>query len=122
MHPFLATPKYDETLEFYRDVLGFMASDYIEDVTAFLRCENRYHHTVAIQKNKEYYVAHLCFMMKSSTTSCVVGPRRSTRTCRSPPTWSTTRRRPRSRSTCTTCATARVTAVRPAPGLHAGRA
>lgn len=65
VHPFLATPKYDETLEFYRDVLGFMASDYIEDVTAFLRCENRYHHTVAIQKNKEYYVAHLCFMMKS---------------------------------------------------------
>lgn len=65
VHPFLATPKFDETLAFYRDVLGFLASDYIEDVTAFLRCENRYHHSLAVQRNKEYYVAHLCFMMKS---------------------------------------------------------
>lgn len=65
VHPFLATPKYDETLTFYRDVLGFMASDYIEDMTAFLRCENRYHHSIAIQRNKDYYVAHLCFMMKN---------------------------------------------------------
>ncbi|KIR66296.1 MULTISPECIES: VOC family protein [Micromonospora] len=65
VHPFLATEKYEETLRFYTEVLGFLVSDYVGDVTAFLRSEDRYHHSLAIQRNKEFYVAHLCFMMKS---------------------------------------------------------
>jgi catechol 2,3-dioxygenase-like lactoylglutathione lyase family enzyme len=65
VHPFLATERYEETLRFYTEVLGFLPSDYIEDVTAFLRAEDRYHHSLAIQRNREYYVAHLCFRMKS---------------------------------------------------------
>jgi catechol 2,3-dioxygenase-like lactoylglutathione lyase family enzyme len=65
VHPFLATDRYDESLEFYTKVLGFLPSDYVGDVTVFLRGEDRYHHTLALQRNKEYYPAHLCFMMKS---------------------------------------------------------
>ncbi|GAA2880760.1 hypothetical protein GCM10010517_43440 [Streptosporangium fragile] len=65
VHPFIATDKYDECLEFYTKVLGFLPSDYVGDVTVFLRCEDRYHHSLALQRNKEHYVAHLCFMMKS---------------------------------------------------------
>jgi 2,3-dihydroxy-p-cumate/2,3-dihydroxybenzoate 3,4-dioxygenase len=65
VHPFLATDKYDESLEFYTTVLGFQPSDYVGDVTVFLRGEDRYHHSLALQRNKEFYVAHLCFMMKS---------------------------------------------------------
>ncbi|WP_328348058.1 MULTISPECIES: VOC family protein [Micromonospora] len=65
VHPFLATDKYDETLAFYTKVLGFQESDHVGDVTVFLRSEDRYHHSLAIQRNNEFYVAHLCFMMKS---------------------------------------------------------
>ncbi|MEH1015928.1 VOC family protein [Micromonospora sp. CPCC 206060] len=65
VHPFLATNKYDETVEFYTKVLGFLPSDYVGDVTVFLRGEDRYHHSLALQRNEEHYVAHLCFMMKS---------------------------------------------------------
>ncbi|WP_432897302.1 VOC family protein [Micromonospora matsumotoense] len=65
VHPFLATDKYDETLAFYTTVLGFQESDHVGDVTVFLRSEDRYHHSLAIQRNNEFYVAHLCFMMKS---------------------------------------------------------
>lgn len=65
VHPFLATTKYEEMLEFYMQVLGFMASDHIVGSATFLRCEDRYHHSLAIQKNDEHYVAHLCFAMKS---------------------------------------------------------
>ncbi|GAA2998463.1 VOC family protein [Streptosporangium longisporum] len=65
VHPFIATDKYDECLAFYTGVLGFQSSDHVGDVTVFLRAEDRYHHSLALQRNEEYYVAHLCFMMKS---------------------------------------------------------
>ncbi|MFB4320000.1 Dabb family protein [Actinomadura sp. 21ATH] len=65
VHPFIATARYEESLEFYTEVLGFLPSDEIVGSTTFLRCEDRYHHSLALQNNKEHYVAHLCFAMKS---------------------------------------------------------
>ena len=65
VHPFLATTKYEEMVKFYTEVLCFLVSDDVVGMATFLRCEDRYHHSLAIQNNKEYYVAHLCFMMKS---------------------------------------------------------
>lgn len=65
VHPFIATTKYDETVAFYTDVLGFRPSDHVVGSTTFLRCEDRYHHSLAVQKNTAHYVAHLCFAMKS---------------------------------------------------------
>jgi 2,3-dihydroxy-p-cumate/2,3-dihydroxybenzoate 3,4-dioxygenase len=65
VHPFIGTPKFDETLKFYLDVLGFKASDYIANVTAFLRSENRLHHSFAMRRAKEKEIAHICFAMKS---------------------------------------------------------
>lgn len=65
VHPFIATQHFDESLKFYTEVLGFQASDHIVGSTTFLRCEDRYHHSLALQRNKEHYVAHLCFAMKS---------------------------------------------------------
>jgi len=65
VHPFVATMHYEESLDFYTNVLGFMPSDHIVGSATFLRCEDRYHHSLAIQKNTEHYVAHLCFAMKS---------------------------------------------------------
>ncbi len=52
-------------LDFYTNVLGFQSSDEIVGSTTFLRCEDRYHHSLALQNNKEHYVAHLCFATKS---------------------------------------------------------
>jgi len=65
VHPFLATDRYDESLAFYTKVLGFQPSDHIVGSTTFLRCEDRYHHSLALQRNKADFVAHLCFAMKS---------------------------------------------------------
>ena len=65
MHPFLATAKYQETLDFYQNVLHFIPSDYVVGSTTFFRAEDRYHHSLAVQNNTEHYVAHLCFAMKS---------------------------------------------------------
>lgn len=65
VHPFISTDRYEESLEFYCDVLGFRPSDYVGDMTAFLRSEDRYHHSYAIRRDDHFYVAHLCFAMKS---------------------------------------------------------
>lgn len=65
VHPFLATPHFDETLEFYGDVLGFLASDYIGHQTAFLRCEDRYHHSLAVRRGESPSIDHLAFLMQS---------------------------------------------------------
>ncbi|TDC54762.1 hypothetical protein E1281_15480 [Actinomadura sp. KC345] len=65
VHPFIATTEYEESLKFYTEVLGFLPSDEIVGSTTFLRCEDRYHHSLALQNNKEHFVAHLCFATKS---------------------------------------------------------
>ena len=65
VHPFISTDKYEESLAFYVGVLGFQVSDYFGDQTAFARSENRLHHSFAIRRDDRFYVAHLCFMMKS---------------------------------------------------------
>lgn len=65
VHPFIVTDKYDETMAFYLDLLGFRVSDYVEDFTAFLRCEDRYHHSLAIRRSNRFSLEHLCFIMGS---------------------------------------------------------
>ena len=69
VHPFLSTAKYEESQRFYLDVLGFQASDFIvsdsRGASSFIRCEDRYHHSLALRRDDSYYVAHLCFRMKS---------------------------------------------------------
>jgi 2,3-dihydroxy-p-cumate/2,3-dihydroxybenzoate 3,4-dioxygenase len=69
VHPFLSTAHYQESLRFYCDVLGFLRSDVIVadgfGASTFLRCEDRYHHALALRQDSKYYVAHLAFQMKS---------------------------------------------------------
>lgn len=65
VHPFLATPHYDESLAWYTDVLGFQPSDFIAFRSAFLRGEDRYHHAIAMRRAEAVELAHVCFMMKS---------------------------------------------------------
>jgi 2,3-dihydroxy-p-cumate/2,3-dihydroxybenzoate 3,4-dioxygenase len=65
VHPFLATPHFDASLDFYTEVLGFLPSDYIAFQTAFLRAEDRYHHSLALRRSESVGLAHLAFRMKS---------------------------------------------------------
>ena len=65
VHPFLSSDRYEATVSFYVDVLGFRPSDYVGDMTTFLRSEDRYHHSLAVRRDDSYYMAHLCFAMKS---------------------------------------------------------
>jgi 2,3-dihydroxy-p-cumate/2,3-dihydroxybenzoate 3,4-dioxygenase len=65
VHPFLGTPKWRETVDFFINVLKFQPSDYIRDTVAFLRSENRYHHSLAIRKAEHFDVEHICFIMQS---------------------------------------------------------
>lgn len=65
VHPFLATPHYDASVEFYSKVLGFLPSDFIGHQTAFLRCEDRYHHSVAVRRADQVSVDHIAFLMQT---------------------------------------------------------
>jgi 2,3-dihydroxy-p-cumate/2,3-dihydroxybenzoate 3,4-dioxygenase len=65
VHPFIATSRFEESLKFYTEVLRFQPSDHIVGSTTFLRGEDRYHHSIALQNNRQHFVAHLCFAMKS---------------------------------------------------------
>lgn len=65
VHPFIATPHFDESLAFYTEVLGFLPSDFIAFQSAFLRGEDRYHHSIAMRRAERVELAHVAFMMKS---------------------------------------------------------
>lgn len=65
VHPFIATTRYEESVRFYTEILGFQPSDYVVGSTTFMRGEDRYHHCIALQNNQRDFVAHLCFAMKS---------------------------------------------------------
>lgn len=69
VHPFLSTDQYEESQRFYVEVLGFQPSDYVMSpgfgASTFVRSENRFHHSLALRRDRRYYVAHLCFRMKS---------------------------------------------------------
>jgi catechol 2,3-dioxygenase-like lactoylglutathione lyase family enzyme len=65
VHPFIATTHFEESVKFYNGVLCFQPSDHIVGSTTFLRGEKRYHHSIAVQNNKQDFMAHICFAMKS---------------------------------------------------------
>ena len=65
VHPFLGTPKWRETVDFFIGVLHFQPSDYIRGSVAFLRSENRYHHSLAVRNTDRFAVEHICFIMQS---------------------------------------------------------
>lgn len=65
VHPFVSTNRYKETVAFFSEALGFRASDYIEDNTAFMRSDNLLHHSLAILEQDRFNVDHLCFMVRS---------------------------------------------------------
>jgi catechol 2,3-dioxygenase-like lactoylglutathione lyase family enzyme len=48
-HVVIGTTDFDATTEFFRDGLGFKASDYIKDAGAFLRCSTDHHNVLVLR-------------------------------------------------------------------------
>ena len=65
VHPFIWTDRYVESVEFYESLVGFRPSDYIEHKLVFLRCGDRFHHSLALLEAETFGIAHLCFLMPS---------------------------------------------------------
>ena len=61
-HVVLNTSRFDQIIEFYTEVLGFLISDSNEDQMALLRC-NRKHHVVAFNRAEYPSVNHVAYVM-----------------------------------------------------------
>ena len=48
-HVVIGTTDFDATTAFFRDGLGFKASDYVKDVGAFLRCSTDHHNVLVLR-------------------------------------------------------------------------
>jgi 2,3-dihydroxy-p-cumate/2,3-dihydroxybenzoate 3,4-dioxygenase len=63
-HVVLATPQYEQTLAFLRDVLNFAESDEIERTIAFFRLfPNPYHHGIGVGSASRNILHHVNFMV-----------------------------------------------------------
>jgi 2,3-dihydroxy-p-cumate/2,3-dihydroxybenzoate 3,4-dioxygenase len=49
---------------FYHEVLGFEASDWIERLIVFMRCGNKYHHSLGIASGGSGLLDHVCFLVQ----------------------------------------------------------
>jgi len=59
-HIAFSVPEIHKVVDFYKQVLGFRESDWIEDYFAFLRC-NKDHHTVNFLKGRTGRMHHIAF-------------------------------------------------------------
>lgn len=66
LHSFITVPDVKRSYEFYSGVLGFRASDWVEESVVFMHVANGYHHSFAMmQAAGPSEVDHLCFLMES---------------------------------------------------------
>ncbi len=61
-HVGLNTPRIEQIVEFYTEILGFRVSDWIEDKLAFLRCDRR-HHVIVFSRADYTSVNHVAYMI-----------------------------------------------------------
>lgn len=63
-HIVLNSDRFDDTIEFWTEVLGLRISDWSEDQMAFLRC-NRTHHSIAFNRADWTSVNHVAYEVPS---------------------------------------------------------
>ena len=58
---------WDDTVRFYREVLGFKPSDWMGNAVAFLRCGDRYHHSAVLIRSPQNQPVfdHFCIQVES---------------------------------------------------------
>jgi len=63
-HVVFSTPQYQESIHFMQSVLGFLPSDDIDDVIAFMRPPpSPYHHGIGIGRGPHHGLHHVNFMV-----------------------------------------------------------
>jgi 2,3-dihydroxy-p-cumate/2,3-dihydroxybenzoate 3,4-dioxygenase len=69
LHTLWVVPNFDEETRFCREVLGFKVSDRVENSIEFLRCANRYHHSLGFARGSDDLAApafsHFCILVDS---------------------------------------------------------
>ena len=69
LHTLWVVPHFDAEAEFCREVLGFRISDRVEDSIQFLRCGNRYHHSLGLVRGgpdlEQPAFSHFCILVDS---------------------------------------------------------
>ena len=73
-----------ESFQFYRDVLGFKDSDWIERIAVFMRSANRYHHSAGILLGGEKagQLDHFCILVDDLDDVMRAAERRAEQWCR----------------------------------------
>lgn len=61
-HVVLNSAKFEETVRFYTEILGFRVSDWSEDQMAFLRC-NPKHHVVSFNRSSHPSLNHVAYLV-----------------------------------------------------------
>jgi 2,3-dihydroxy-p-cumate/2,3-dihydroxybenzoate 3,4-dioxygenase len=63
-HLVLKTPRFEEAIDFYTNVLNFRTSDRIGDIVNFMRCfPNPFHHSVGLSNSAGTGLHHVNFMV-----------------------------------------------------------
>jgi 2,3-dihydroxy-p-cumate/2,3-dihydroxybenzoate 3,4-dioxygenase len=65
LHAAWATPNFEQTTEFYQQVLGFRASDWVESRAGFFRAADRYHHSLVLIRAERPIFNHFCIQVES---------------------------------------------------------
>jgi 2,3-dihydroxy-p-cumate/2,3-dihydroxybenzoate 3,4-dioxygenase len=69
LHTLWVVPNFDAEVEFCHEVLGFKTSDRVEESIEFLRCENRYHHSLGLVRGADDLLtptfSHFCILVDS---------------------------------------------------------
>jgi 2,3-dihydroxy-p-cumate/2,3-dihydroxybenzoate 3,4-dioxygenase len=65
LHAGWEVPHWDETTQFYQDVLGFKASDWIGDKVGFFRAGDRFHHSLVLIRSNRPAFNHFCIQVES---------------------------------------------------------
>jgi 2,3-dihydroxy-p-cumate/2,3-dihydroxybenzoate 3,4-dioxygenase len=64
LHAGWATPNFEETTEFYQQVLGFKVSDWVESRAGFFRAADRYHHSLVLIRADRALFNHFCIQVE----------------------------------------------------------
>ncbi len=65
LHGVWSTSAFEQTWQFYDEVLGVHPSDFIEDVAVFMHAADQYHHGIAVLAGAAHAFQHFCIMVDS---------------------------------------------------------
>jgi 2,3-dihydroxy-p-cumate/2,3-dihydroxybenzoate 3,4-dioxygenase len=65
LHAGLSVSNVQRSFEFYNGLLGFLVSDWVEQMGVFLRAGNGFHHALVLLQRDQPRLEHICFQMHS---------------------------------------------------------